>query len=69
MSLTGLFMIALGIYLIWGAALDHDWFMGHYKAATFVWLFGRQGARVVYALLGTITLIGGLLAILGVINL
>jgi len=40
-----------------GAMFNWDWFMNDRRAAFFVSVFGRTGARVFYALLG-IALIG-----------
>ena len=45
-------MAAGGFFSIVCAALDLDWFMNHSKAWLFVKLFGRDGARVFYILLG-----------------
>ena len=46
-----LFVFA-GLFSIAGAILDWEWFMTSRRAAMFVRLLGRTGARVLYALLG-----------------
>jgi len=51
-------LAAAGVFAIVGAAKDWDWFMNSRKAALWVRLFGRNGARVFYGVLG--------LAILGI---
>ena len=42
-----------GVMCIAAAVGDWDWFFENWRASLFVRLFGREGARVVYALLGT----------------
>lgn len=49
---TALFAFACGIFVIAAAALDWDWFFNNWRARFFVDLFGRDGARLFYALLG-----------------
>ncbi len=46
-----LFVFA-GLFSIAGAILDWEWFMTSRRAAMFVRLLGRTGARVLYAILG-----------------
>jgi small neutral amino acid transporter SnatA (MarC family) len=41
-----------GLFSLAGALLDWEWFMTHHKAAVFVRLLGRGGARLLYAFLG-----------------
>ena len=53
LSLAGLFSICGGVF-------DWDFFMNNYKARGMVKLFGRNGARVFYMVLGTV------IALLGV---
>lgn len=45
-------LAAAGVLAIVGAWQDWDWFMNSRKAALWVRLFGRGGARVFYAVLG-----------------
>lgn len=49
---TSAFFVLAGLFSFAGAVFDWEWFMTHSRAALFVRLFGRTGARVVYALLG-----------------
>ena len=48
----GLIMILGGVFCIFCAYKDYDWFMNNYKARGFVRLFGRDGARRFYIGLG-----------------
>ncbi len=57
-----------GLFAIVSAALDWDWFMNHRKARFFVRQFGRENARIFYVLLGTSTLVLGILMVTGVIT-
>lgn len=68
MNLAGLFIVAAGIFSIAGAALDWDWFINSRKARLLVSLFGRNGARIFYGLLGAVITVLGLLITLGVIE-
>ena len=49
MSLLAVFA---GLFAIVGAVMDWDWFMNNGWARPFVKLFGRQGARAFYVVLG-----------------
>jgi hypothetical protein len=52
MEPTALFAFACGVFVIAAAALDWDWFFSNWRARFFVQLFGREGARLFYAVLG-----------------
>ena len=41
-----------GLFSFAAALFNWEWFMTNYKAAVFVRLLGRSGARVLYAVLG-----------------
>ena len=64
----GWVIAATGLFSVAGAALDWDWFMNHRKAQRLVRLFGRGGARAVYAALGAGLLVAGVLMGLGIIE-
>lgn len=55
-----LIITVTGPCIVFCAAMDYDWFMKNYKAAIFVTLFGRDGARVVYIFLGLMMFFMGL---------
>ena len=61
MNAMKLSIIAIGIFTIFCAFMDYDWFLNHYKAKFFVALFGRNGARVFYIILGVILIFLGLM--------
>jgi small neutral amino acid transporter SnatA (MarC family) len=48
---TALFILA-GLFSFAGALFNWEWFMTNYKAAVFVRILGRSGARILYAILG-----------------
>ena len=56
-----------GLFSLAGALFDWEWFMTHYKAAVFVRLLGRVGARLLYAFLGLCLVALGLAAAFGLI--
>jgi hypothetical protein len=66
--MTGWIVAACGAFAMAGAALDWDWFMNHRKAQRLVRLFGRGGARGIYAALGAGLLVAGVLMGLGIIE-
>ena len=46
-----------GLLTIFCAVKDCDWFMTAHKARFFVKLFGREGARIFYVLLGAVVIV------------
>ena len=46
--------IFAGLFSLAGAILDWGWFMTNYRAAVFVRILGRGGARLLYAVLGLV---------------
>jgi small neutral amino acid transporter SnatA (MarC family) len=61
------FFVLAGLFSFAGAVFDWEWFMTHYRAALFVRLFGRNGARIVYALLGILLAALGLAGVSGLL--
>ena len=45
-------LVFAGVFSVAGGAMDWDWFMNSRRAALFVKLLGRNGARVFYIILG-----------------
>lgn len=64
----GWVLVICGVFSICGAVLDWDWFMNNRRARFFVSLFGRNGARVFYGLLGSVLALVGFLLVVGVIK-
>ncbi|MBB6024832.1 hypothetical protein HNR77_005978 [Paenibacillus sp. JGP012] len=61
-----LLAIAAGIFSLLGGINDWDWFMKSFRAGLFVKTIGRQGARVVYGVLGVVMIgIGVTLLLIG----
>ncbi len=58
--ITTLIAILGGALCIVAAVVDWDWFFNNWRARLFVNLFGRNGARVVYALMGVGLIIVGM---------
>lgn len=55
-------IIACGIFSICGAVCDWDWFMNNYKAKPLVTIFGRNGARIFYGILGAVIIVLGIVS-------
>jgi hypothetical protein len=47
-------LVSAGAFSICGGAFDWDWFMNSRKAQFWLKLFGRQGARMFYVILGVV---------------
>lgn len=64
----GWVLVICGVFSICGAVLNWDWFMNNRRARFFVSIFGRNGARMFYGLLGSALVVVGFLLALGVIE-
>ncbi|HNO78425.1 MAG TPA: immunity 17 family protein [Phycisphaerae bacterium] len=64
----GWIFVALGAFTICGAMMNWDWYMNHRRAWLFVKLFGRNGARVVYFVIGSVFVTLGVLHEMGMID-
>ncbi len=65
---TAGFFVLAGLFSFAGAVFDWEWFMTNPRAALFVRILGRNGARIVYALLGIFLAILGLAGAFGYIG-
>ncbi len=54
-------LVVSGIYSILCAILDWDWFFSSRRAAPFVQIFGRNGARIFYIVLGLFIIFVGII--------
>jgi len=68
MNYLGLLIAASGIFCVCGAAFDWGFFMNSRKTWVFKKMFGHNGARVFYVLLGIVVTIGGIGITLGIIK-
>ncbi|MBL9181701.1 MAG: immunity 17 family protein [Verrucomicrobiaceae bacterium] len=58
--LGGFLLMSLGLLCLMSAWRDSNWFFNNYKAAFWVRLLGRKGARWFYAGLGSFLFLVGL---------
>jgi small neutral amino acid transporter SnatA (MarC family) len=65
---ASIFFVLAGLFSFAGAVFDWEWFMTNYRAAFFVRLLGRTGARVLYALLGVFLAALGMAGTFGLIG-
>ena len=65
---ASILFVGAGLFSFAGAVFDWDWFMTHHRAAVFVRLLGRNGARVLYALLGIFLVALGLAGAFGILS-
>ncbi|MBN2875013.1 MAG: immunity 17 family protein [Spirochaetales bacterium] len=68
MHYEGLIVIAAGLFSAAGGLFNWEWFMGARKAEFFVKRLGRDGARILYGVLGGVIAIVGTLILVGVIQ-
>jgi drug/metabolite transporter superfamily protein YnfA len=59
-QISGILFVFAGTFSMAGAYFNWDWFMKNSRAWLFVKLFGRNGARIVYGLLGAFLVTIGL---------
>ena len=64
----GWVIAACGIFSICGAVFNWDWFMNNSRARFFVRLFGRNGARLFYGILGAMLFVVGILIALEILQ-
>ena len=64
MNLSGLFIVAAGVFSIMGGVFDWDWFFNSTKGQLWVSLLGRNGARGFFIVLGLgLTILGALITL------
>ncbi|MFK7926698.1 MAG: immunity 17 family protein [Myxococcota bacterium] len=64
MALPGLLIVGIGIFSLLGGIMQWSFFMNHRKAQFFIRLFGHQGTRIFYGVLGvSLMVFGGLMAL------
>lgn len=59
-GLSALLIVLVGVFCAFCAYKDYDWFMDNHRAWLLVKLFGRNGARVFYIILGVLLMAAGL---------
>ena len=64
----GIFFVLAGLFSILGAVKNWDFFMNNRKAYIWVKLFGRNGARIFYGILGFVLAIIGLGISVGILH-
>lgn len=69
MDIRVFFMTLGGLSILGGAISDWDWFMEHHKAQFFNKIWGRQGTRIFYGVIGLILTVIGFAASIGLVDL
>ena len=64
----GIFFVLAGLFSILAAVKNWDFFMNNRKAYIWVKLFGRNGARIFYGILGFVIAIIGLGISVGILH-
>ena len=68
MNPFGFLFVGMGLFSVVAALVDWDLFMSNRKAQLVVGLFGRQGARIFYGLLGSALAVLGVLIVSGIVR-
>lgn len=64
MNYWGLLGLPIGLFFICAGCLDWEWFFSRGRQKLAVQFFGRQNARMLYAFLGVMVIVFGVLALL-----
>lgn len=62
--LLALVLLGAGLFSVLGAALNWNFFLNSRRARLFMRLFGRNGTRIVYLLLGSGLVVLGVMGLL-----
>jgi Immunity protein 17 len=59
-----IFLVAAGVFSIASSYFNWDWYYNNHRARLIVAIFGRTGARIVYAILGVVLIVFGVVSAL-----
>lgn len=65
MIVMGLVFAAIGLFSLMGAVINWDWYFNNRRARGVVAIFGRNGARIFYGILGVFIMAIGAVAVIG----
>ena len=65
MIVMGLVFAAIGLFSLMGAVMNWDWYFNNRRARGVVAIFGRNGARIFYGILGIFIMAIGAVAVIG----
>jgi len=68
MNPIGLVFVAIGIFALLGSICDWEFFMNSRKGARMSKMIGRNRARILYAAIGTLVLVIGVLITAGILD-
>jgi hypothetical protein len=68
MEAVGLLIVGIGLFSLGGAIFNWNWFLSNWRAKPFVRIFGRDGTRLFYGLLGVVFIVIGVLIMEGIIR-
>ena len=60
-----LLVFGAGIMCIWASITEQEWFFNSGKARGIVKLFGLEGAKIFYIVIGVICIMGGIAGLFG----
>jgi hypothetical protein len=59
-TVLAIILVASDVFSIASSFFNWDWYYNHPRARLLVRIFGRMGARVIYAILGVVLIVFGL---------
>jgi hypothetical protein len=62
-TILAIFLILSGLFSLASSYFNWDWYYNNHRARLIVAIFGRTGARIVYAILGLGLLVFGVLTL------
>ena len=62
-------IFAIGLFALLGGVMNWDFFMNHRKTQIIIKMFGRNGARVFYGILGTGIMLFGVAWMIGIVKI
>ena len=65
MIVMGLVFAAIGLFSLMGSVMNWDWYFNNRRARGVVAIFGRNGARIFYGILGIFIMAIGAVAVIG----
>lgn len=69
MNILFYLMLAFGAFIFFASITNMDWYFKQRRAQTLIKIFGRNGVRVLYALLGLLFIVFSWLVINGNIDI
>ena len=61
MMFAGVLILLVGLFVMASAVKNWDWYFNHRRACFIAMIFGRQGARIFYGIIGVVLVLFGVM--------